>query len=258
MRKPGRPLIVINASDLSHGVRFSFIQEYFDLLCSDLSTYPVARAVTASSAVPVVFHPVVVENYPGCGEENYEWLARMSERAETENDAELKFLADGLGSFADKENRKYIHFVDGGITDNIGLRALYDTVTITGGPEAYVKRLNRTPPRRLALIAVDASTEPTYEMDTTNKQPSLEETINSVSDVQLHRYNAATLHLMKESLTRWTAALSTPDRPVTPYFIQIGFKDLPHSDRRVFFNRVPTSFALSDEQVDRLIAAGRE
>lgn len=28
------PLILINASDLAHGVRFSFIQDYFNLLCS--------------------------------------------------------------------------------------------------------------------------------------------------------------------------------------------------------------------------------
>ena len=33
-------------------MRFSFVQEYFNLLCSDISDYPVARAVTASSAVP--------------------------------------------------------------------------------------------------------------------------------------------------------------------------------------------------------------
>ena len=66
MAKSNRPFIFINASDLGYGVRFSFIQEYFNLLCSDLSTYPVARAVAASSAVPVLFNPVVVENYAGC------------------------------------------------------------------------------------------------------------------------------------------------------------------------------------------------
>jgi len=44
MLKPGRPLIIINSSDLAYGVRFSFIQEYFDLLCSDLLSYPVANA----------------------------------------------------------------------------------------------------------------------------------------------------------------------------------------------------------------------
>lgn len=258
MRKPGRPLIVINASDLSHGVRFSFVQEYFDLLCSDLSAFSVARAVTASSAVPVVFHPVVVENYPGCGEEHYEWLAKMSERAEAENDAELKFLADGLGSFADKENRKYIHFVDGGITDNIGLRAIFDTVTISGGAGAYVSKLNRRPPRKLALIAVDASTEPVYEMDVTNKQPSLAHSIGAVTGVQLHRYNVATLELLAESLQQWSDTLETDGMEIKSYFIDLAFEDLDDPARLEYFNTVPTSFKLDDEQVDKLIEAGRD
>ena len=34
MNKPGHPLILINASDLANGVRFSFVQEYFDFICS--------------------------------------------------------------------------------------------------------------------------------------------------------------------------------------------------------------------------------
>lgn len=41
------PLIVISATDLGRGVRFSFLQDYFDLPCSDLSSFPVASAVTA-------------------------------------------------------------------------------------------------------------------------------------------------------------------------------------------------------------------
>ena len=258
MNQPGRPLIVINASDLSHGVRFSFIQEYFDLLCSDLSTFSVARAVTASSAVPVVFHPVVVENYPGCGDEHYQWLARMSEQAEADDDAELKFLADGLESFAEKDKRKYIHFVDGGITDNIGLRAIYDTVTISGGPGAYVSKLNRQPPRKLALIAVDASTEPVYEMDVTNKQPSLGQSIGAVTGVQLHRYNTATLELLGESLHEWSDTLAADGMEMKPYFIDLAFEDLDDPARLKYFNEVPTSFKLTDEQVDKLIEAGRE
>lgn len=61
MQRAGGPLIIINATDMGAGVRFSFIQEYFDLLCSDLSSFPVARAVTASAAVPVLFNPVVIK-----------------------------------------------------------------------------------------------------------------------------------------------------------------------------------------------------
>jgi len=50
MKREGSPLVLINASDLGYGVRFSFVQDYFNLLCSDISTFPVARAVTASSS----------------------------------------------------------------------------------------------------------------------------------------------------------------------------------------------------------------
>ena len=78
--KKDAPLILINTSDLSSGARFSFVQEYFNLLCSDLTTFPLARAVTASSAVPVVFDPVVVENYGGCKKSLPAWLAAAQNR----------------------------------------------------------------------------------------------------------------------------------------------------------------------------------
>jgi NTE family protein len=79
-----------------------------------------------------------------------------------------------------------------------------------------------------------------------------------MSDVQLHRYNVATMELMDKSLTRWAKELSTPGRPVTPYFVQVGFRDIKEPQKLRFFNQVPTSFSLSDEQVDKLIATGRK
>ena len=113
-------------------------------------------------------------------------------------------------------------------------------------------------PRRFAVISVNASTDLSPKMDASKKQLSLSETIHSVTDIQLHRYNTATLKLMEESINRWAKELSVPERPVTPYFIQISFRDIQEVEKRMFFNRIPTSFALSDQQVDRLIAAGRE
>ena len=94
-------------------------------------------------------------------------------------------------------------------------------------------------------------------MDTSNKQPSIAETVGAMSDTQLHRYNAATMALMENAIVRWAGMLSTPDHPVGSHFVRIGFADLPPSEQP-FFNEVPTSFALSDEQVDRRISSGRE
>jgi len=249
------PLIVINASDLGNGVRFSFLQEYFNLLCSDISTFSVARAVAASSAVPVLFSPVVVRNYPDCGSTAPPWLVELRRR--TAGDERATQLVEGLTSYFDKDKRKFIHFVDGGVTDNLGLRATFDIIDITGGPEAYLQKLNRRPPREIVFIVVNAATEPELAMDGSDQPPSLIETIQAMNDIQVHRYSIDTIELMKQSLAKWAKALSTPERPVTPYFIQLSFRDLA-PERRTSFNQIPTRFALNNEQVDRLIAVGGE
>jgi NTE family protein len=254
-RKDG-PLILINASDLGYGVRFSFIQEYFNLLCSDISSFSVARAVAASSSVPVLFNPVVVENYQDCKHARPPWLQSAEQRLA--NDPQMMQVVSGLDTYFDLDNRQYAHFVDGGITDNLGLRAIYEIIEVAGGAKTLIDKLGRETPRNVVVISVNASTDPEPVMDHSNKQPSLEETINAVTDVQLHRYNAATLELMKHSVSRWADELSTDEKTVAPYFIQVGFRDVAQPKRRRFFNRIPTSFSLTDEQVDELIITGRQ
>ena len=66
-RRPG-PMILINATDMVYGTRLAFIQDAFDIICSDLSAFPVARACAASSAVPILLTPITLKNYAGsCG-----------------------------------------------------------------------------------------------------------------------------------------------------------------------------------------------
>jgi len=251
MVQPGRPIIAINASDLGYGSRFSFIQEYFDLLCSDLSSFPVARAVSASSAVPVVFHPIVVQNHAGCQSALQDRLLAAKRRAA--GNAQMTLVVDAVGTYFDKDERKYAHFVDGGITDNLGLHALFEIVEQAGGAQAYLQEYQQPAPRRMVVIVVDASTKPKPTMDRSTKQPSLMETVNAMSDIQLHRYNVATIELTKASMARWAKAMSTPQKPVTPYFIHINFRDIKDPAQQELFNKMPTSFRLTDEQVDRLI-----
>ena len=256
IQKQGGPLILINASDLANGVRFSFVQEYFSLLCSDLSSFPVSRAVTASSAVPVLFKPVVVENYPECGEALPDWVQAAQTRAA--NDIELETLVNGIEKYFERDKHRYAHFVDGGITDNLGLRAMYDITQVSGGVVAFNEKYQRQPPRRIVMIVVDASTEADNDMYTSNKTPSMKQTIGAMTDMQLHRYNAATLELLNGTINRLSQQLSTPEAPVTPYFILLNFEDIQDPKRLEYFNRIPTSFHLEDEQVDRLIEAGGE
>ena len=255
MRKDA-PLILINASDLGSGARFSFVQEYFNLLCSDLSAFPVARAVTASSAVPVVFDPVVVENYGGCARSVPAWLTAAQKR--DRDNPNLAMIVQGDAAFEDKVNHKYAQFVDGGITDNLGLRAMLDTIELVGGARQYQQSLGIPAPRRIAIISVNASADTPMGIGATRQSPSIENTLNAVTNIQLHRYNVATLQQTQQSLERWAGQLSTPGRPVSPYFIQLSFEGVADGPLRRFLNEIPTSFSLSPEQVDRLIATGRE
>ena len=257
MQRAGSPLILINASDLGYGVRFSFVQEYFDLLCSDIASFPVARAVTASSAVPLVFHPIVIKNYYDCKTAGKpDWMVSAAKRMA--NDPDMSQVIRGLETYYEKDSREYAHFVDGGITDNLGLRAIYEVVEMAGGPGELFKMHDVKPPRHAVLITVNASTDPETAIDKSNKQPSVGETISAMSNVQLHRYNDTTQALTKRSLERWAVSLSTPDNTVTVYNVRVEFKDILHPNERSFFNRIPTSFSLSEEQVDRLIKVGRE
>lgn len=59
------PFAVISATDMSLGQRVEFTQEHFDALCLDLNRLPVARAVAASSAVPLIFAPITLNNHGG-------------------------------------------------------------------------------------------------------------------------------------------------------------------------------------------------
>jgi len=250
-----RPLIVINASDLGHGVRFSFLQEYFNLICSDLATFSVARAVAASSAVPVLFNPVVLENHDDCGPEQPAWLEAYRERAA--GNERLTNQVETLASYFDKEKRRYAHFVDGGITDNLGLRAIVDIVDAAGGARSYFDKLGKEPPRHVVTVVVDASTVSKQSMDASNREPTVMQTVSAMSDIQLRRYNIATIELIKQTNLDWARMLSTPEQPVTSHFVLLSFRNAK-PEWRSFLNEIPTSFTLSDEQVDVLIKVGGE
>ena len=65
LTKQGRPYIIINANDTTKRSRFEFTQEQFDLICSDLTGFPISRAVMASSALHGLFGVVRLRNYEG-------------------------------------------------------------------------------------------------------------------------------------------------------------------------------------------------
>jgi NTE family protein len=62
LQQNGRPFLIINATNLESGARSGFTQLYFDAMGSVLESYPIARAVVASSAFPILLSPISLMN----------------------------------------------------------------------------------------------------------------------------------------------------------------------------------------------------
>jgi NTE family protein len=108
----------------------------------------------------------------------------------------------------------------------------------------------------MAVILVDANTRPDTGMDTSNEAPSTASIISSVTGVQLKRYDAESKRLVKEKMAQWESH-STAEKPQKTHFISVSLQEISDPDVLAYFNTIPTSFRLDEEQVDRLIEAGR-
>ena len=231
----------MNATDLSTGGRFGFNRLFFDPICSDLSRYRVALAVTASSAVPVLLTPVTLENRAGdCG---YQEPALPAVAAgETDAAARLRVIERARASYLDRARRRYIHLMDGGISDNLGLRGLYERVLLAGGIENALRATGNAKVRDIVVISVNAQTEPAFNWDLENVSPSLPAVLDAVTSVQINRYNFETVALLQAAFAQWTRSLSAEGHQVDFHFISVSFADLRDEAELRYFNELPTSF----------------
>ncbi len=191
------PYIEINATDLGSANRFAFIQAYFDLICSDLSALSVARAVTASSAVPIAFPTVVLKNYSGDCDTNQSNLVRFLDKQDT-NSPSIRELKEQVNSYTNQTAHPYIHLVDGGVADNLGLRALTDRIDTIGS--GFLFNHPGQMPKDVLVISVNAQVTPVPGIDHSAAEPSVGDTINAFTDVQMSRYDTDTKLLLANKL----------------------------------------------------------
>lgn len=248
LNKEGNPFIIINASDISTGLRFSFTQEYFDLICSDVNNYPIASAVTASAAVPVLFEPIVIDNYSNCVQSN-----DFNKYSKEDLTPQAKETLKSANAYLDKDSNKYIHLVDGGITDNLGLLAFNDLMKLHEIKNDKSKVKTNFDNKKILVIVVDASTNPDLKIGETAERPSLVQTLNVVTDIQLHRYNHATKEKFRASLENWENNLENKGQNVDTYFVDINFKNVIDEKKKFFFNQAPTDMSLEKETIDLII-----
>ena len=278
-----RPMVVLNATDMTTGTQFPFIQDQFDLLCSDLAGVPVARAATASSAFPGLLTALTFKNYAGsCDYKQPSWVERAMRdhasrihRARTAHaETRLSFAATG----PDGPLRPFIHLSDGGIADNIGLRSPLDAINSVDHPWSVLRRIADEEIDKLVVIAVNAATNPPNKRDQSAGVPGVFDTILTAATVPLDNYTADTLDLLTatvKSMGEGTRAvegckrhaeragsqctLNLPEyHKLDFYAAQVAFQYIVDPDKRTWAKGLDTSLQLSQKTVDDLRIVGRQ
>ena len=258
------PMILINATDMITGIRIAFNQDLFDVICSDVSSFPVARAVAASSAVPVLFTPITLRNYAGsCGFS----IPKGIENIMNEQDTSTRQFhqLNNIRPYLNAEKKKYIHLVDGGVADNLGLRAALDRVLAFGGFWNTLKYFGLENVHKVVFIVINAETGVSESWSLFGKPPAFAAMLSSYSSIAIARYNFETVMLLRESFERLTkevqqnrcAGGNISTEPgacgdIRFYLIEVKFDALQDEEEREYFKSLPTSFKLKSEVVDKL------
>jgi len=196
-----RPLILLNATDIGIGSQFSFTQGSFDLLCSDLSTVKVARGVTASMAFTPAFTPITLKNYNDgrCGDTAPAWAYKAIENG-VEADPSIYATADDILSYKEIETRPYIHLLDSGISDNIGIRTPALAFSVRDAPASQVDRIEDGTIKKLVVIIVNARPKASFKGDLSPKPPGAAASITASASRPLANYSYETVNLVRRDI----------------------------------------------------------
>ena len=268
------PLILASTTDISTGGRVVFHQGIFNVFCSDLDAVKLSRAASASSAVPVVLSPVTINNYGGtCNYALPPWMKAFEGPNPPRPAARAIRELREVDTYSDSVHHPYIHLVDGGVSDNLGMRGVLDALNII---EALRDAGLPTPldhVRRVIVFIVNSLSSPPNKWDESEEPPGTVDVLLKAAGTPIDHYSYEAVELLKDIAARWReehrlrelarcstnkdspvcAAITPPDAEI--YAIDVSFGQVKDDAERAYLNLQPTSFVLPAEAVDRLRAA---
>lgn len=269
------PMILTSATDISTGSRFLFTQRYFDQICSDVNAVTLSRAAAASSAVPVVLSPLTFNNYGGtCNSRVPAWMVPFTDTSRPSRPAAraIRSLQNEM-AFGDSKNRPFLHLVDGGVSDNIGMRAVLESLDMI---QALAGTGVATPidsAKRIIVFIVNSLSTPKTDWDKSERPPGTIDVLLKAAGTPIDHFSFEAVEQLKDTSAMWenlklirdSAAMKTNKDPKVAaalrgsnaeiFVIDVSFPALKDQAERDYLNEQPTSFVLPDEAIDRLRSA---
>jgi NTE family protein len=268
--RQGLPVVSVDATDIANGIPFSFTQPYFDLICSDLSSFPVARAVAASNGFPVLFSPITLTSHtPDCRGMRPP-TAAPQEWAETRDQLSRRaLLARTANRYLDPERTKYVHLLDGGISDNLALRGVTNgAIALDENNEAFRRVALKA--RRVLVLSVDGQSAADPAISKQRVVTGLSQIFGAVSGTQIDAYNFETLILTASELRQLIASLRKVRcaqarvidghdcADVRGALVHISLAGIPDPQERQRLQAIPTGLTIPDADVDALVSSGEQ
>jgi NTE family protein len=174
-----------------------------------------------------------------------------------------------LQSYQNSTEHPFIHLLDGGLTDNLGLRGPFEDITVKGGIRNKVgDDLDPSRVSKLAMIVVNAAFRGDRGWDHHRKPPNIVQVTLALGTVPMNRYSFETLEILRANARQWetewsdgnhasstnAATAERTSRRVQIYVIEISFDDLQDETEKAYFEKLPTAFNLPAGAVPRLRA----
>jgi NTE family protein len=207
----------------------------------------------------MVFAPLTLTNYAGsCEYTPPSWLQQ-----ESGNNSRRDRIANTMNSYLDREAHPYIHLVDGGLADNLGLRAVMDYIVIEGGLWNTLQRFGLEDVENIVLLSVNATALLPSHWEQSDKTPPTAVILDAATTTPLANYNFETLEYLRNNLMGWRSEIrkhrcGRREKCSAPeiYLIELRIDDIPDPQLRKRLISVPTDFALPLEVVNDLVNAG--
>lgn len=266
-----RPFVVLNAADMDTGSVFSFTQDQFDLICSDLEKFPIADAVGSSAAFPVALTAVTLKNRAPCEaqaaapDDFFSGWQRTPEGAAPSglvqavdrsnigpNPGRFRYGRQKMSFLNQTGAKDYVQLLDGGIADNLGLTYPLLLFTDPNQPGSVRARINLGEISRAAFIVVNARSDAEKSIGKSPTPPGIFTTLGTVIGTPIDGSSFLLLDKLQESV----AETETGTEVVT-FVIAVDFDFIEDPGCRRDFKDIGTTWALPGDEISALLRLGR-
>jgi NTE family protein len=273
LNQPGKPFVLLNTTDMAGGNSFALSPRRMDDICASLDAMKISAGVSASAAFPILLSPVSFHDYSeGCAGvlRSDEWAQHDLSNPYTvhvnlEKYRDARYTNDlrhGPNPFRIID---YLYFLDGGLADNLGTKSLLSAIIEPYEDVGLLPAINDGKIKKLAVIVVNARSDPPSALYQTAGTPDFVSAVNSVISVPIDANTANSQFNLTQLLVELADAASLDQgkyQGMKIYGVTVDFDQLPsdtpeHRSLRDKVKDIPTSWTLSEEQLRIIDEAAR-